>query len=102
MSAVALNGGFGQVVIEEGVVLEFGEFELVGVEVEGFLENAEGFLFVEKPDSEEVADVKNEAARFLKQRCLCFTDMPAKNDGLFLDRKVGAQFGNSSFGIARQ
>ena len=88
MPAVAFDGGFGEVVVEEGVVFQFGEFELGGMEVERSLENAEGFLFVEKPDSEEVADVKDEAARFLEQRCLGVADMLAKNDGLFLGRKV--------------
>ena len=36
------------------------------MEIESLFENAEGFLFVEKPDRQEVADVKNEAARFLE------------------------------------
>ena len=37
MSAMALDGRFGKVVIEEGVVLEFGEFEFVRVEFSGLL-----------------------------------------------------------------
>jgi hypothetical protein len=44
MSAVAFDGGFGEVVVEEGMVFEFGEIEFVGMEVERSLENAESTL----------------------------------------------------------
>ena len=37
------------------------------MEVERSLQNVEGFLFVEHPDSEEVADLEDEAAGFLKR-----------------------------------
>ena len=87
MSAVAFERRFGQVVIEEGVVLELGEIEFVGMKVEGLLENAEGFLFVEHAHREEVADLEDEAAGFLKQRCLGIADMLPKNDGLLSDQK---------------
>src|SRR5208283_1404327 len=43
MPAMAFEMRFGKVVIEEGVVFEFGEFELVRMEVERSLENAERF-----------------------------------------------------------
>ena len=56
---------FGKVVIEEGVVFEPGEIEFVGRKFERLLENAEGFLFVEHAHGEEVADLKDEAARLL-------------------------------------
>ncbi len=46
MPTMAFDGGFGQVVVEKGVVFEFGKFELVGMKVESLLENAEDFLFV--------------------------------------------------------
>ena len=49
MSAMAFERGLGKVVIEKGIVFEFGEFEFVGMEVERSLENAKGFLFVEHP-----------------------------------------------------
>ena len=70
MPAMTFERRFGEVVIEKGVVLEFGEFEFVGMEVECSLENAEGFLLVEHADSKEVADLQDEAAGFLKQRGL--------------------------------
>src|SRR5271156_6931496 len=55
MPAMAFNRRFGKVVVEEGVVFELGEIEFVWIEVERSLENAKGFLFVEHPNSEEVA-----------------------------------------------
>ena len=45
MPAMAFDGRFGQVVVEERVMFQFGEIELVGMEVKGSFYNAEGFLF---------------------------------------------------------
>jgi hypothetical protein len=84
ISAVAFQGRFGKVVIEKGIVFEFGEFEFVGMEVEGSLENAKGFLFVEHPNSEKVADLEDEAPGFLKKRCLGVADVLPKKDELLL------------------
>ncbi len=97
MPAMAFDGRFGKVVVEEGVVLEFGEFEFVGMEVERSLENAEGFLFVEHPNSEEVADLEDEAAGLLKQRRLGVADVLPKNDDLLLTRKMRPQIGERLF-----
>src|SRR5580704_16538433 len=47
MPAMAFEGRFRKVVIEEGVVLEFGKVDFVGMEIQCALENPEGFLFVE-------------------------------------------------------
>ena len=94
MPAMAFEVRFGKVVVEKGVVLEFGEIELVGMEVQRSLENAEGFLFAEHPNREEVADLEDEAADFLKQRCLGVADVLAKNDDLLLHRKMRAQIGD--------
>ncbi len=69
------------------------------MEVERSLENAEGFLFVEHPNSEEVADLEDEAAGFLKQRCLGIADVLPKNDDLLLTRKMRPQIGNGFFRI---
>ena len=44
--AVAFERRFGQIVVEEGVVFQLGEFEFVGMKVERSLENAEGSLRV--------------------------------------------------------
>src|SRR5260370_19618346 len=82
MPAVAFQGRFGKVVVEKGVGFEFGEVELVGMEVERSLENAEGFLFVEHPNGKEVSDLEDEAAGFLKQCCLGVVNVLPKNDGL--------------------
>src|SRR3984893_2613849 len=88
MPAMAFHGRFGEVVVEEGVVLEFGEIKLVWMEVERPLENAEGFLFVKHPNSQEVADLEDEAAGFLKQRRLSIAEVLSKNDDLLLTGKM--------------
>ena len=64
--AVAFEVGLAQVIVKEGVVLESGEVEFVRMEVERFFENAKGFLFVENPNGEEVADLEDEALCFLE------------------------------------
>ena len=91
MPAMAFQVRFREVVIEEGVVFELGEFELVGMEVERSFENTEGFVFVEHPDREEVADLEDEAAGFLNERCLGVDDMLPKNDGLPLGGELRPQ-----------
>src|SRR6267143_1485822 len=91
ISAMAFDGRFGEVIVEKGVVFELGEIEFVGMEVERSLESAEGFLFIEHPNSEEVADLEDEAASFLKQRCLGIADVLSKNDGLLLGREMRPQ-----------
>ena len=48
MPAVAFEMRLAEVVVEESVVFELGEFELVRGEVERLLENAERFVFVEQ------------------------------------------------------
>jgi hypothetical protein len=72
------------------------------MEVESSLENAEGFLFVEHPHGEEVADLEDEAAGFLKQRCLGIGDVLAKNDVLVFTRKMSPQMGEGLFWIPRE
>src|SRR5208283_4576263 len=63
------------------------------MEVERSLQNVEGFLFVEHPNSEEVADLEDEAAGFLNERCLGVADMLPKNDGLPLGGEVRPEIG---------
>ena len=99
---MAFDWGFWKVVVEEGVVFEFGEFEFAGMEIECLLEYSEGFLFIEEPDRQEVADLQDEAAGFLHQRCLSFKEMLGKNNRILLGRKVSAQLGNDLFWIPRQ
>src|SRR3984893_1390034 len=91
MSAMAFDRRFGEIVVEEGVVFEFSEFEFVRMEVERSLENAKGFPFAEHPNSEEVADLEDEAACLLKQRCLGVADVLPQNDQLLLTRKMCPQ-----------
>src|SRR5580704_10408 len=97
MPAMALDGRFWQIVIEKGVMLQFGELEFVEIKVERSLENAEGFLLVEHANGEEVADLEDEASGFLKQRHLRCAGLPLKNDGLLLRRELRPQTGNGCF-----
>jgi hypothetical protein len=60
---MAFEMGFGEVVVEKGVVFQFGE-RVFRIEIERLLENAEGFLLVEHPHGQEVADLQDEAATF--------------------------------------
>jgi hypothetical protein len=99
MPAMAFERGFGEVVIEKGVVLEFGEIEFLGMEIERSLEHAEGFLFIEHSQRKEVADLEDEAASFLKQRRLRARDVPSKSDDLLLTGKMRPQIGNGFFRI---
>src|SRR5258708_6886960 len=102
MPAMTFERRLGQVVIEEGVVFEFGEFEFVGVKVERFLENAEGFLLVEHPNCKKVADLEDKTAGFLKQRCLGVADVLPKNDDPLVSREMCSQVAKGLFGILRK
>ena len=99
MPAVAFQKRFGKVVVEESVVLELRVLEFVRVEIQRSLENAEGFLFVEHPEREEIADLQDEAAGFLKQRCLSVADMLAKSDDLLPAREMRPHIRQSLFRI---
>ena len=69
------------------------------MEVERSLENAEGFLLVEHPHGEEVADLEDEASGFLKQRCLSIADVLAKNDELLLTEKCARRSATAFLGF---
>ena len=99
ISTVTFERRFGQVVIEEGVVLELGEIEFVGMKVEGFLENAERFLFVEHAHGKEVADLQHEAAGLLQQRGLGIADMLPENDRLLSARELRPEIRQCLFRI---
>src|ERR1700677_908632 len=99
MPAMAFERGFGEVVIEKGVVLELGEIEFIGMEIERSLEHAEGFLFIEHSQRKEVTDLEDEAASFLKQRRLGARDVPSKSEDLLLTGKIRPQIGNGFFRV---
>src|SRR5258708_1093134 len=102
MSAMAFDRRFGEVVVEKGVVLEFGKLELDGIEVERSLENAEGLLLVEYPDREEVADLQDEAPGFLKQHGLGISNALPEDDNLLLGRKMRLQVVDGFFRVLRK
>ena len=89
MAAMAFEVRFAEVVVEKRVVLEFGEFELVGVEVEGLLQDAERFLFVENANGEKIADLEDEALRLLKECGLGLGDFASQDERLAFSRRSG-------------
>src|SRR5258708_27675096 len=102
MPAMTFEGRFGKVVIEKGVVLELGDFELDGIEVKRSLQNAEGLLLVEHADSKEVAYLEDEAPGFLKQHGLGISNVLPEGDNLLLGRKMRLQIGEGFFRILRK
>ena len=67
-----------KVVVEEGVVFELSLVKLFGSEIQRALENAEGFLLVEKPNCQEVADLEYETLGLQQERGLGFGDLPVE------------------------
>src|ERR1700688_3489098 len=102
MPAMTFDRRFGKVVVEKGIVLEFGEIEFYGMEVERSLQNAEGLLLVERADSKEVAYLQDKAASFLKQGGLGISNVLPEGDNLLLGRKMGLQIGDGFFRILRE
>src|SRR5271168_3429035 len=102
MPAMTFDRRFGKVVIEKGLVLEFGEIEFCGMEVERSLQNAEGLLLVERADSKEVAYLQDEAPDFLKQHGLGISNVLPEGDNLLLGRKMRLQIGEGFFRILRK
>ncbi len=68
MPTMAFEMRVTKVVVEEGVVFGLSLVELFGSEIEGALKNAEGFLLVEKPNCQEVADLEYETLGLLQER----------------------------------
>src|ERR1700730_6494674 len=102
MPAMTFDRRFREVVVEKRVVLEFGEFEFLGMEVKRSLENAEGLSLVEHSYREEVADLEDKAASFLKQHDLSMAEVLSKRDNLLLGRKMRLQVGDGLFRILRK
>src|SRR5258708_30434722 len=102
MPAMTFDRRFGKVVVEKGVVLESGEIEFCGMEVERSLQNAEGLLLVEHADSKEVAYLEDEAPGFLKQHGLGISNVLPEGDNLLLGRKMRLQIGEGFFRILRK
>src|SRR5579862_1028069 len=102
MSPMAFDVGLRQIVIEERIVLELGELELVRVKVECFLENAEGFLFVENPNSDEIADLQYETLSFLYKDGLSFVDLLPEGENLSLGGELLGQFAEGLFWVFAQ
>src|SRR6266852_654283 len=102
MSAMTFDGRFWKVVVEKGVVLEFGKIEFCGMEIERSLQNAEGLLLVERADSKEVAYLQDEAPGFLKQHGLGISNVLPEGDDMLLGKKMGLQIGDGFFRILRK
>ena len=80
---MAFEMGIAEVVIEKGVVFEPGRFDLLRGKVEGLLENAEGFLFIEQTDRQKIADLENEAFDLLEKAGLALGYLAVKEKNLF-------------------
>src|SRR6266404_6027216 len=81
--SVAFEMGFAEIVIEKGVVFEPGRFDLLRGKVEGLLENAEGFLFIEQTDRQEIAYLENEALDLLNKAGLALGNLAVEEKDLF-------------------
>src|SRR6267378_3207396 len=95
--SVAFQVGFTEVVIEKGVVFKPSSLDLLGGKVQGLLENAEGLLFVEQTDRQEIVDLENEALDLLEQARLALSDLAVEEADLFATREMRAEF-TESFG----
>ena len=66
--AMAFEMRFAKIVVEKGVVLEPGKLKFQRCEIQGSLEDAECFLFGEKVNSDEIADLEDKALHLLVER----------------------------------
>ena len=64
-------------------MFEPGRLDLLRGKVEGLLENAEGFLFIEHTYWQKIADLENEAFDLLEQARLPFRDLAVEEKNLF-------------------
>ena len=92
MAAVAFEVRFAKVVVEKRVVHELRDFELVGVKVEGLLEDTERFLLSENAYGQKVADLQRKASRLLKESGLGLPDFVAQDEDLFFRKEASGQF----------
>src|SRR5215467_11705166 len=74
--AVALEVRFREKVIEKGVAKEFRSIDLQGIEVQGSLEDDEGFFLCESANRHQVAHLGSEAFNLLLQYGLRSVDLP--------------------------
>src|SRR6202043_2483586 len=84
--------GFAEVIVQKGVVLQAGERNLLWIEIESLLEDAECFLLVEQPHGQEIAYLLDEALDFLSQCRLTLADFPVEQHDLLCPREVRPQF----------
>src|SRR6266571_6157508 len=76
-----------EIEIEKGVVFEFREIELLGCEVEDFLQHPESVLLVEQLDTEKVVNLEQEAGDFLIENGLGAPDFIVNEYDLFFRRQ---------------
>jgi len=92
VTAVAFELRFAKVVVEKRVVFESRKFELIGMEVERLLENAERFLLAENAYREKIADLESKTVRLPKKSCLGLGDFVLQNKNLFFREEASGQF----------
>src|ERR1700688_309656 len=59
-SAMAFEMGFAEVIVQKRVVFQAGERNLLWIEIESLLEDAERFLLVEHPHGQKIAYLQDE------------------------------------------
>src|SRR5439155_21610471 len=81
-STMAFEMTFAEIEIEKGVVFEFREIELLGCEVEDFLQHPESGLLVEQLDTEKVVNLEQKAGDFLIENGMGAADFIADTHDL--------------------
>src|SRR5580692_1401330 len=91
-SAMAFQMGFAEVIVQKGVVFQAGERNLLWIEIESLLEDAECFLLVEQPHGQKIAYLQDEALDFLPQSRLTLADFQVEQYNLLCPREMRPQF----------
>ena len=99
-SPVALNGGFGEIEVEERVVLEAGALDLQRREVEEALQDAESAVLASDFDGHEVLDLENKTLGPLNEQPLGADDLFFHEHDLAARRNEGAELPPGTAGTA--
>src|SRR5882724_4459421 len=102
VAAMALEMGLGEVVVEKRVVLQPGAVEFQRIEIEGALQNGEGFFFPENACSNKIAYVRAKAFDFLAKGRFGLRDFAFVQADGFGRRETRAEFRRRTLGIFRK
>src|ERR1700733_1900730 len=91
-SAMAFEMGFAEVIVQKSVIFQSSQRNLLWIEIESLLENAECFLLVEQPHGQKIAYLLDEALDFLPQSRLTLADFQVEQYNLLCPREMRPQF----------